>query len=90
MCIASREVLFQSQELPPVSDCILSQKPKLGKRIDNQSLRLRLLDLSQEPLDGTGQLHLSRMEYGVMLFLADAGFVRNTFGDGDALQGSAM
>src|SRR5690606_23324380 len=59
---ASCEIVLQNENLAPIPERIRGYQPDFRQRIDDQTLRVDLVDDRQERFHGPWQLDLSRME----------------------------
>jgi hypothetical protein len=64
---AAREVLLECEHLAAIAQRGARQQADLRERVEHQPLRLEAFDLLQDQLGGFRQLHLGRVEYGVVL-----------------------
>jgi hypothetical protein len=84
------EVVLEGQDLPPVAQRVAGQQPHLGERVEDDPQRLHPLDRVQHRPRGLRELHLGRVEQGVLGVGLEALLGGLQLADGDAVERPAV
>ncbi len=71
---ASREIMLQREDLPPVPKRGLGQQPDLRQAVEDHPLRLHLLERFENALGGLPQLKVRRIKEALLLILIEQAF----------------
>ena len=82
--------MFQRQDLPPVTQRVLSQQPHLGQAVEYHSERLNFIDLLKYQFGCFTELQLRRMKQGQLAVRIETGFRRNKLEYGELVERPAV
>ena len=87
---SASEELLESEDLPAVAERVARQQSQFRERIEHDTRRLDPLDVGQDRSRRLAQLHLRRVEHGVLVVRPETVFARDQFADGDPVERPAM
>jgi hypothetical protein len=87
--VAAREKVLEGQDLPSVAQGVLRQKAQLREAVEHDALGLEGVDPLHHPAHRLSELHLRRMQQGLLLIRIEAG-LGNEFEQFERVQGPAV
>ena len=88
--VLAGEVLLESENLAPVAQRVLGEKPHLGQAIEDDALRLHRLHLVEDRLHGLAKLDLPGMEQRLLLVERQGPLGRGELEQVDAVERPVM
>ena len=88
--VLAGEVLLESEDLAPVAQRVLGEKPHLGQAIEDDALRLHRLHLVEDRLHGLAKLDLPGMEQRLLLVERQGPLGRGELEQVDAVERPVM